>query len=59
MTNVADHGNNFRVMYVRPFLTAVGDDIPELILNGSYYQLMGYVCVRLDQWPEFVVAGAG
>lgn len=42
-TNVADHGNDLRIMYVHQFLAEAEDEITERIINGSYDQLIDYV----------------
>lgn len=42
-------GKDFRLMFVWPFLAKAGDDIPGLVQQGSYGQLLGYIRGRLDQ----------
>lgn len=47
--NVAGHGNYFRLMNVRQFLSEAADEITERIINKSYDKLIGYVQRCLEQ----------
>lgn len=50
MTKIAaDHGKDFRLMYVRKLLAEAKEEMPECIINHSYKQLIGYVRGLLEQ----------